>query len=609
MLVFKKLIIDLIQDIQVCTRCKCFLFVVKNWIGFFAIVFLLMALFSKTVFINPIRATDPVDDLQQEIDELEKMKQMSEEATGNLERSIQDLQSRINNAQAGITQAQQQAEELSQDINNREQELATQYQILNQRVAAHYKRIRTFNPLMIFFATDHVSNISKDIAYNTRVQSQDTDLISDISDEIIQLEQDKKALEKRQITLAAMQKQLDEQVKFFEEEIANAREYQESLESEIAELTAKQQSIINARSGTYTTSVGEVPLADDFNASIGFKPQAPSNSLAVFSFGGYTHRNGMSQYGAKARAEEGQSAEDILRAYYPDAELRKDYDAMDKIAVEGIGEIDFEDRYLMGIYEMPASWDKEALKAQAVAARTYAIRYTDNGGRSICTTEACQVYKDSPKGGDWEDAVKDTKDWVMVDGSGNPVSTQYASTHGGYSNTSGWDLDGDYDSSDWTTKAWEKKVDSPWFYKSWYRSGYSSSGASCGRDHPWLSQKEFSDIINAYIVRNDPHGADSSRILPITIDECNIGGSGGDPYSMDELADYADKAGGAVTNISDVSVSHNSSGQTTEVRLDTNRGTVKISGSDFKEIFNLRAPGYLRIPQSSFAFFNIEHKD
>jgi hypothetical protein len=197
---------------------------------------------------------------------------------------------------------------------------------------------------------------------------------------------------------------------------------------------------------------------------------------------------------------------------------------------------------------------------------------------------------------------------VLVDGDGKPVSTQYASTHGGYANTSGWDLDGSYDSGDWTTKAWEKKADSPWFYKAWYRSGYSASGASCGRSHPWLSEKEFADIINAWIVRNKPSGADVDRILPITINECGLGGISGDPYSMDELRDWADKAGGAVTSISSVSVSHSSKGQTTEVRLETNRGTIKISGSEFKETFNLRAPGYLRIPQSGFAFFNIEHK-
>jgi hypothetical protein len=149
---------------------------------------------------------------------------------------------------------------------------------------------------------------------------------------------------------------------------------------------------------------------------------------------------------------------------------------------------------------------------------------------------------------------------------------------------------------------------SPWFYKSWYRSGYSSSGANCGRSHPWLSQEEFADIINAWIVRKNPNGADVNRVQPVTINDCNVGGSGGNPYSMSELRDKANNSGGAVTSISSVTVSHTNSGTTSTVVLQTNRGEVSISGSEFKESFNLRAPGYLRIPQSGFSFFNVEHK-
>ncbi len=35
---------------------------------------------------------------------------------------------------------------------------------------------------------------------------------------------------------------------------------------------------------------------------------------------------------------------------------------------------------------------------------------------------------------------------------------------------------------------------------------------------------------------------------------------------------------------------------------------VTLSGEDFKKAVALRAPGYIRIPQSGFAFFNIEKK-
>ena len=554
-------------------------------------------------------ATDPVADLQQQIDELERMKQMSESATKPLEQELTSLQKKISNAQQGIIAAEKQTKELEQNIINREDDLAVQYIIFTHRIAQQYKRSRTFSPLMLFFNSTDASKLTKNLAYSSSVQAQDNHLIHSLTQEISSLEVDKKKLEKDQITLASLQKQLSSQAVFFQVEINKAKDYQQDLAGKIANLSAQQQAIISARSGTSITSVGEVPLADDFNASIAYKSQAPGNSFAVFSFGAYTHRNGMSQYGAKARAEANQSVEEILAAYYPGTSIKKDYSEMGDISVPGVGSLSFEGQYLQGIYEMPGSWHINALKAQAIAARTFAIKYTDNGSKSICTTESCQVFKNSPKGGDWEKAVNETKNWVLVDGSGNPVSTQYASTHGGFSKTSGWDTTDKSGSNDWSTRAWENKAGSPWFYKAWYRSGYSASGASCGKSHPWLSQEEFTDIINAWIVRKNPNGADVNRITPTTINDCNIGGQGGNPYSISELRDKANASGGAVTNISAVSVSHSDNGQTSTVNFSTNRGDISISGSEFKESFNLRAPGYLRIPQSSFAFFNIEHKN
>jgi len=564
------------------------------------------AIFNLVSF--PSFALDPVQDLQHQIDELEHLKQLSLEATAPLKDELKNLKSRITSAQQGIKNAQAEAAAVSEQIDQREEDLAVQYVILSRRIAEQYKRHRTQSPLMIFLSSSNAAKATKDLAYRSSVEAQDNRLIAELGAEIEKLETDRAKLEADQVQLAALQVQLNEQATFFADEIAKAEDYQQTLSGQIAALSAQQQAIINARSGTTTTSIGEVPLADDFNASIGYKAQAPANSFAVFSFGAYTHRNGMSQYGARARAESGQSVEDILKAYYPDATLRKDYPVPASISVQGVGSIPFEEQYLQGIYEMPGSWHVNALKAQAIAARTYAIRYTDGGQKTICTTEACQVFKNQKKGGAWETAVNETRGWVLVDGSGNPVSTQYASTHGGYANTSGWDTTDKSNSGDWTTRSWEYKGNSPWFYKSWYRSGYSSSGPSCGRSHPWLSQEEFSDIVNAWIVRKNPNGADTNRIQPVTINDCNIGGSGGNPYSMSELRDLANSSGGAVTSVNNVSVSHSGSAQTATVSLETNRGTISIPGDEFKTTFNLRAPGYISIPQSGFAFFNIEHK-
>ena len=66
------------------------------------------------------------------------------------------------------------------------------------------------------------------------------------------------------------------------------------------------------------------------------------------------------------------------------------------------------EQYLMGVLagEMPASFHIEALKAQAVAARTYAIHQTNYGATPTQQTTAHQVYKEAinPK---YEDKLKE----------------------------------------------------------------------------------------------------------------------------------------------------------------------------------------------------------
>ena len=95
------------------------------------------------------------------------------------------------------------------------------------------------------------------------------------------------------------------------------------------------------------------------------------------------------------------------------------------------------DRYVQGVIaaEMPTSWHMEALKAQAVAARTYATWSRDvNPDRyyQICDTSACQVYR----GVDAEDerglaAVTATYRQVVA-ADGGAAFTQFSSSSGGW---------------------------------------------------------------------------------------------------------------------------------------------------------------------------------
>jgi SpoIID/LytB domain protein len=106
-----------------------------------------------------------------------------------------------------------------------------------------------------------------------------------------------------------------------------------------------------------------------------------------------------------------------------------------------IGELGLEE-YVKGIAEVPRHWPIEALKAQVVAARTYAMNRLNEGssegralGYDLCATQACQVYvgmqvEAGPWGHRWVKAVEETAGEVLLH-QGEPAVTFYSSTSNG----------------------------------------------------------------------------------------------------------------------------------------------------------------------------------
>lgn len=491
----------------------------------------------------------------------------------NLKKQIDSLNQRVKSisSQLGRTEA---------EIKTREEDLAYTKLIFEQKAHDQYKFLRLYDPITPFLFSDSASQAFQEIALRQKAADSDRKTMDEYVTSLTSLKTDKENLEKNKVSLAALQKKVSEDAKYLEGEVAKVDSY-------LSAVSAKQQEILNAKSGSFIASVGDSELADDYNASIkGFRESAPGGSFAVFSFGAYTHRKGMSQYGARGRAQSGQNFKQILKAYFGKEPVGKDTGGT--INVTGYGAMDFETKYLYGIAEMPSSWNAEALKAQAVAARTYAYRYKVQGS-SICTTESCQVFNksksDNPPSA-WKQAVDDTRGQVLED-----VVTYYSSTSGGYSTTSGWDTTDGSGGSSFFDKSYEKIGGSPWAYKAWYRKGYTSSGDTCGQGDPWLNNEEFTDIVNAAIVLKS--GSDDR--VTSTSTSC----WGGNPYSYAEL-----RSKGGVSSVSSVSVIQGN-GVTSEVIIN---GSIHLTGDQFKQGFNLRAPGYLMIPQKGFAFFNIEKK-
>ncbi|MBC7596846.1 MAG: SpoIID/LytB domain-containing protein [Kineosporiaceae bacterium] len=92
------------------------------------------------------------------------------------------------------------------------------------------------------------------------------------------------------------------------------------------------------------------------------------------------------------------------------------------------------EHYVRGVIsaEMPSSWKPEALKAQAVAARTYGVRgLTPSRYYDLCDTTSCQVYKGVSAETAATDAAVNATSTKIVTYQSKPAFTQFSSSSGG----------------------------------------------------------------------------------------------------------------------------------------------------------------------------------
>jgi len=137
------------------------------------------------------------------------------------------------------------------------------------------------------------------------------------------------------------------------------------------------------------------------------------------------------------------------------------------------------EEYLYGVVpsEIPSHWDKEAIKAQAVAARTYTLKHLNQHakeGFDLCATQHCAVYKgilgESKK---VNEAIDETRAEILVNKNGKPIDTFYSHCCGGHtqdvSDIWGFDkiknLAGVYDGK---KNSWEFPL-SPFWLEEWVR--------------------------------------------------------------------------------------------------------------------------------------------
>lgn len=548
-------------------------------------LFFTLAISVALLFTPALIRADELDDITHQLENLKKLFNDIKTATDTNQTTLNNFNKQLGQIKTKVAGLEAEIGKKEKEVKQGENVLSFQKTLLNERAKSYYKNIgKSTLSLINLLAGENLSTSLRNFTYQKSLVDEDRKTIIKVVLYIKNLEEKKASLQSERERLTALKADIDKQSQFLEGEVASARKYQGELQQKIATLTARQQQLISQRLASLniprSAGTSARGCIDDRSVDPGFSPR-----LAFFTYGA-PHRNGMNQYGAFGRAKEGQNEEQILQFYYPNMSLKKDYDQGAQINVEGHGTFSIED-YVKRIYEVPDSWtdnNSAVLKAQAVAARTYALNTMQRRG-SICTTEACQVFKPDPKGGNWEQAVNATAGWVLMDG-GNPGFTQYASTHGGYILNLG-KFDGRNGNpgnfSELNERAYDKE--SPWFYCDWgSRANYNKTA--------WLKTNEVADIVNVILLAR----ADSSTGDHLyQIDKSHP--YGGEVWSEDRVKQELRNRGIApFNNITDAGVSADfNGGSTSSINFSGDAGSISISGSEFKNWFNLRAPANIQI--------------
>lgn len=560
------------------------------------ILLFVLLLISSFFLGTRIARGDELDDINKQINELTSALSQSKAASAPLEQQLGSIKARVAFIETDLVRKQN-------DIDKSYKNLETQTEKLNIAIRNYYIKSYYNSPILVFLSASSATKITQVLAYQKAAADQDKLIIINIALLINSLEEKKANLENEKKKLADTKVKLDKIV-------GDAKSFQGTLTGKIAELSAKQQAILSQRLSSLNiplyASTGGGCSSDLTNG----KDPGFGNAFGFFTYG-VPNRVGLNQYGALGRAKANQNFDTILHAYY-NFDSYQSVDVNTNIRVNDSNGIDsgniiwsggLED-YIKRIYEVPESWPSEALKAQVIAIRSYVLAQTNNGARSICANQHCQVFQTNPKGGAWDQAVNDTAGQAMIQG-GAPIAAYFSSTHGGYVHSSGGDISsrpwlknaqdasnsiGSF--SDLQANAYDK--DSPWFYCDWgSRSQYGGTA--------WLKSEEVADIANVLLlVQND--GSTKEHLYQP--DKPNLAGT--DTWDAGRVKqELQNRHITPFNSVSNVSVSADfGSGNTNSITISGDR-IQNFSASDFKTYFNLRAPANIQIVGP---LYNVERK-
>lgn len=416
----------------------------------------LIALCLLLTLLSPlIVSASSLDEIQVQIDQQQANLASIQSQLDEAKENLNSLQAGLNQSLGEIPRLEAEIKELEAEIIYNElqsdllseqeklKELEREERELKQERAVHnaYRRWRAESPFghYLFSSNDDKHPLKSNVYQNSVIRNENSDInqlvyeidsivaeLRDYASETEQLKTKGEELKIRKQQVEARIIALQGSYSITNSAVAGLQGQANVVQAKIAQLSAEQKALQeyeawilgqSGNGGTYEVQDGQIYFTGKGREY-------------------YTgHGVGMSQYGAYGLANNGWTASQILTHYYTGVSVGQ-YPASEEISIKYCpGNPVFDpyqdgcdggaapvvervslDSYLAGLGEMPDIWPIEARKAQMIAARTYALRYTGNGNPAypICLTTYCQVSYFKSGDQNEMDAVQQTKNLVIT---------------------------------------------------------------------------------------------------------------------------------------------------------------------------------------------------
>ena len=427
-------------------------------------------LFSVSFILTPLIQPSFVE--SKSISEIEEEIEAKEDELENLEESLQNAkehaayyENMAENASSEIERVENSIKQLGIEIESNQieqEELSAkldlkklQLEKLNSEVGSKLKDLYISDRRGVvesFLLNEKLNTAMKDVQYKEALLNVDFKEITDLSQNISTLKDDLNLYEKGITALKGENEKLAEEKQELEDKInlySSQASYNTNIQSGIrSQMKGVQQQIegLNSEHKEMLEQMGQLFGEADSGGTLSLK----KGQYYFYGIGHYNqgHGLGFSQYGAKGAAQAGWDADKIAKYYYSGSTIGT---SGGNISVSGYGTMNIED-YVSGLGEIPdyacgteeqyennpnkyrvynsnlwegGCWPEEAIKAQIIVARSYALAY----GGTICTTAACQVYK----GGEAKSWSADETKGKVVKVGGSVIKAYYSSD-----NNNGW---------------------------------------------------------------------------------------------------------------------------------------------------------------------------